>query len=214
MRKAGKTELIAGPQGNIEVRFTSSKHPNTENANKLMVLSHPHPLYGGTMNNKVVTTLEKALGSLGFNTLTFNFRGVGLSEGEHDHADGEVNDLLAVTEWGMQCCAAAELHLGGFSFGSFISLKAVAELNPRSLITVAPPVGIYDFSTIQFPEDTEDFKWSMIQGGQDEVVCAQKALEWVRTQGRKPDIYWREQASHFFHGELIWLREAVKLIYL
>ena len=210
-----KTQLIKGPAGNLEIRFHKSL-PAGENCSasqKLMVLSHPHPLYGGAMNNKVITTLEKAAQNLGFSTLAYNFRGVGKSEGEHDHTIGELDDLLAVAEWGKAQFSDVELHLAGFSFGSFISLKALPALQPKSLLTVAPPVGIYDFRVLDFSKMDASFKWSLVQGGQDEVVDAQQILEWSRSLEQKPDCYWRENASHFFHGELIWLRKVVNLVY-
>lgn len=210
-----KTQLIPGPAGNLEIRFHKNlpAGKDSSDAQTLMVLSHPHPLYGGAMNNKVITTLEKAVQNLGFSTLAYNFRGVGQSEGEHDDTVGELEDLLAVAAWGKAQFSDVELHLAGFSFGSFIALKALPALQPKSLLTVAPPVGIYDVSILDFSKMDEAFKWSLIQGGQDEVIEAQKVLDWSRALDRKPDCYWRENASHFFHGELIWLRKVVNLVY-
>lgn len=211
-----ETFCIAGVVGELEVRLHRSLAESEDSAmaKKLLVLSHPHPLYGGTMNNKVITTLEKEVQKLGFTTLAYNFRGVGRSQGEHDHTIGELQDLQAVVEWAQRELAFDELHLAGFSFGSFISLKAVGLLQPRSIVTVAPPVGIYDFTVIDFEQAAwQNLDWHLIQGGQDEVVDAQAVLNWARAQAYRPDLYWREGASHFFHGELIWLRKVVQIIY-
>lgn len=218
MRSNAKTQLIPGEVGDLEIRFHASDESENLPAGRvseLVILSHPHPLYGGTMNNKVITTIEHAFQKLGFSTICYNFRGVGKSEGEFDEAIGEIQDLLKVVDWAKSEKGFERIHLAGFSFGSLVSLKALEYLKVESLLTVAPPVGLYDFSNILLPEfvQSEGFRWSMIQGGQDEVICAQEVLTWVRQSSVKPDIYWRESASHFFHGELIWLRKVVQALY-
>lgn len=180
---------------------------------KLVVLSHPHPLHGGTMNNKVVTTLERAFQTLGYITVAYNFRGVGQSSGVHDHGVGEVEDLLQVVEWAKARFKSTHLTLAGFSFGSYVLLRAYKLFNESlavdALCTVAPPVGLYDFSAmhpLQAP-------WVLVQGGQDEVVPAVEIAHWALSGEVQPDIYWRADASHFFHGELIWLRSVIRLAY-
>lgn len=214
MRAHAKTQLIKGPAGQLEVRLQAANLPAGKQK-KLLVLCHPHSLYGGSMNNKVITTIENAACKQGFSTLCLNFRGVGKSEGEYDAGNGELEDLKAAVSWGLAMVEADTLHLAGFSFGSFVALQALTSFDVASLLTVAPPVGLYDFSKIQLPEYAlaGEFQWVMIQGGQDEVVCAKESLSWVRAQNLKPDIFWREQASHFFHGELIWLRRVLGVIY-
>lgn len=211
-----KTMLISGPVGELEVRLNTAASKGLASRG-LVVLSHPHPLYGGTMNNKVITTIERALQPLGYDCLAFNFRGVGRSHGTHDHAVGEMKDLLAVVDWGLSMTQAEVVHLAGFSFGSYISLLAAARLQPKSLLTVAPPVGIYDFSRIDWFNSLNSASspstWNLIQGGQDEVVDPQAVLNWAMKGPVKPDVFWREAASHFFHGELIWLKRVINLIY-
>src|SRR5436189_4416294 len=91
------------------------------------VVCHPHPLYQGTMHNKVVTTIAKAWQEMGMSTLRFNFRGVGLSEGEYGHGEGEQEDLKAVLNWILEQFPNAKICLGGFSFGAFIAAKVAAE---------------------------------------------------------------------------------------
>lgn len=215
MNTKSVTELISGQNGLIEVRYKglSSESEESQTEIKLVVLSHPHPLYGGTMSNKVVTTMERAFQSLGYVTVAYNFRGVGKSEGEHDQGLGEQDDLVQVVEWAKKRFKSTHLTLAGFSFGSYVALKAYQECNERlcvdALCTVAPPVGLYDFSGVH----PVKVPWVLIQGGKDEVVSASEILQWAMAGEFQPDIYWRAEASHFFHGELIWLKKIILLAY-
>lgn len=214
MKHKAETKLIAGAAGKLELRVNPSKAMAVDkeaSAKRLVVISHPHPLYSGTMNNKVVTTLERAFSNLGFTTVAYNFRGVGQSEGTYDNGVGEQEDLKAVLDWAKNefdfNSPKDEIVLAGFSFGSYVTLQAQKKLGAHALCTVAPPIGLYDFSEI-----TEiTVPWVLIQGGQDEVVSAAEILDWSQSLKSKPDIYWREHASHFFHGELIWLRKVVEM---
>ena len=108
---------ITGPSGSLELRFT----PNTGVIG--VVVCHPHPLHGGTMHNKVVTTLCKSFSELGYPTLRFNFRGIGHSEGSFNHGVGETSDTLAVIEWLKQTYGIKKILLAGFSFGAFVALN-------------------------------------------------------------------------------------------
>ncbi|MEA1987985.1 MAG: CocE/NonD family hydrolase, partial [Pseudomonadota bacterium] len=198
---------ITGSVGNLEIRIKPSGHD--VDSGKAVVISHPHPLYGGTMNNKVVTTMERAFSSLGYTTVAYNFRGVGASEGEYDSGVGEQADLKAVLDWLNSRYEISHTVLAGFSFGSYVSLSALEKCKVDAICTVAPPVGLYDFSVV----NEVDVPWTLIQGGQDEVVSAQEILDWAMKQRCKPDIYWRDGASHFFHGELVWLRKIIELSY-
>ncbi len=217
MKKRWEHILIDGAVGAIEVRYSEIEEGD-ECPDKLVILSHPHPLHGGTMTNKVVTTMERTFQSLGYATVAYNFRGVGQSEGEYDHGEGEQADLLAVIQWAKQTFNAEYLTLAGFSFGSYVSLKIAhsKQVEVNALCTVAPPVGLYDglydFSALLSKEGGE-ISWTLIQGGQDEVVSAKEILNWAMSQPNKPDVYWREQAGHFFHGELIWLKKVILLAF-
>lgn len=197
--------LINGACGQIELRVSVPEN-NQSNQVKLAVVSHPHPLYGGTMNNKVVTTMEKAFASLGYHVVAYNFRGVGKSEGEYDSGEGEQDDLIKVIAWARKELGAAEVLLGGFSFGSYVTLKALPKIDAVDAIcTIAPPVGLYDFTKIA----TVTVPWVIVQGGQDEVVDVAEVTDWVKGLENKPDLLWREKSSHFFHGELVWLRRML-----
>lgn len=207
MKTKSETLLISGPVGNLEIRVKPSAQD--VDSGKAVIISHPHPLYGGTMNNKVVTTMERAFSSLGYTTVAYNFRGVGDSEGEYDNGIGEQADLKAVLDWLSSKHEIGHTVLAGFSFGSYVSLNALTKCKVDAICTVAPPVGLYDFSVI----NDVNIPWTLIQGGQDEVVSAKEILDWAMKQSSKPDIYWRDGASHFFHGELVWLRKIIELSY-
>jgi len=110
-----------------------------------------------------------------------------------------------VVQWAQrQMGETKPLILAGFSFGSYVSLQAQAQLMPDFVLAVAPPVSLYDFSSIEVTRP-----WMVIQGGADEVVAAQEVLDWVRQQHNAPDLYWRAEASHFFHRQLVWLKGVV-----
>ena len=207
MAQKTQLSLIEGPVGALECRVGKVKPGKTPPG--LVVLSHPHPLHGGTMNNKVVTTMEKAFHQAGWQTIAFNFRGVGRSEGSYDEGRGEQKDLAAVVTWAQGLFGELPLALAGFSFGSYISLMQAKTLQVQKLVTVAPPVNLYDFKALELPKEMD---WSLIQGGQDEVVPPYKVANWMRGIEPRPDVYWRESASHYFHGELIWLRKLVTLL--
>ncbi len=143
---------------------------------------------------------------LGLATVRFNFRGVGESDGEFDDGYGETEDLLAVLEWVRRVRPDDELWLGGFSFGSYVALRAAQNLKLKQLISVAPPVGRYEFSEMDRP----DCAWMVIQGDEDDVVSADAVREWASKQDPPPDLIVMEQAGHFFHRRLMDVRGLVK----
>lgn len=202
-------DFIVGQAGRLEIRMTRPGENSTtslasESPQKWVVLSHPHPQFGGTMNNKVVTTMEKTFQSLGYGTLAYNFRGVGKSEGTYDGGEGEQQDLYDVVRWLREHTNLSELVLAGFSFGSYIVLKQADQIQPTAICTVAPPVSMYDFSDIE-----PTMPWYLIQGGQDEVIDAREVLDWAMQIKKQPDVFWRAEASHFFHRQLIWLKKIL-----
>ena len=137
-RPAGPVAIeIAGPMGRLEALLEEPESATTE---AFAIVCHPHPLHQGTMNNKVVHTVARAVNLTGRPALRFNFRGVGKSAGRYDNGDGETEDLLAVVDWGKQRWPGARLWLAGFSFGSHVALRATQIVEPDRLILVAPPV--------------------------------------------------------------------------
>jgi uncharacterized protein len=168
------------------------------------VICHPHPLYGGTMDNKVVTTVARALQETGIPTLRFNFRGVGASAGEFDQGVGETADADAVAAWGAQRWAGRSLVIAGFSFGGYVALRLAQQRLPRYLITIAPAVQGFASST-----PVPHCPWLVVQGDADELVDPSAVIDWVNTLDPKPRLVVLPGVGHFFHGRLRELRDAV-----
>jgi alpha/beta superfamily hydrolase len=171
------------------------------------IICHPLPIEGGTMHNKVVTMLARSLRELGLDTVRFNFRGTGNSEGSFDDGVGEADDLRAVAAWVRAQRPDAALWLAGFSFGAYVSLRMAAELQPSMLISIAPPVRrSWDFDTLVPPT----CPWLVIQGEADEVVDPQAVFDWIDTMRDPPDLVRMPDTGHFFHRKLMDLRGAIK----
>ena len=166
----------------------------------IAVVAHPLPIMGGTMDNKIVTTLVKTFAELGFVALRFNFRGVGDSSGVYDEGNGEVEDVLAVVQYAMQKFGPLPLILSGFSFGGYVQARAAEQLHPQKLVLVAPAVG--RFAMPQVPADT-----LLIHGEMDEVVALDDVMTWARSQ-HFPIVVVPE-ATHFFHGHLHQIKAIV-----
>jgi len=172
---------------------------------------HPHPLYGGTRYNKVVTTIARACVAQGLVAVRPNFRGVGESAGEFDNARGETRDMLALIEQFSArhaAVAAKRWVLAGFSFGTAVAAQVYAALAetgarlPGHLLLVGPAVGRFQFREVKLPTDT-----LLIHGEDDEVVPLQEARDWLADQAATLTVV--PGASHFFHGKLIVLRDLV-----
>jgi alpha/beta superfamily hydrolase len=199
--RAAERLSLAGPTGPLEAVVEDSGEPGSRYA----VVCHPHPVYGGTMDNKVVTTLARALQELGIPTVRFNFRGVGASAGAYDEGRGETADALAAASWAEQRWPGRRMVIAGFSFGAYIALRLANERAADRLITVAPPVDLFDFSSISAP----GCPWLVIQGDQDDVVDPNKVLAWARSLEPAPRLAVLPGVGHFFHGHLRELRDAV-----
>ncbi len=202
---AERSELfLRGPAGRLECIVDL---PEPEDARPAtFVICHPHPQHGGTMHNKVVTIMERSMRELGLNTVRFNFRGVGESEGTYDDGYGETDDLFAVTEWVRRSRPDDQLWLGGFSFGSFITLRAAQNLKLGQLVSIAPAVSRFSFADLHRP----DCPWLIIQGDEDEVVNFNEVRDWVEQVDPPPDFIVMPRAGHFFHRRLMDLRGLLK----
>ncbi len=195
--------LLPGAVGAIEV---ATDTPTTASRLGVALICHPHPLHGGSMQNKVVTTTERALRELGLRTLRFNFRGVGQSEGVFDDGVGEGEDLLLLAQWLRSARPDDAIWLAGFSFGAFVSIARAAEVAPAQLISLAPPVGRWQFDAIAYP----DCPWLVIQPEADEVVDASAVYAWAEQLGPRLELVRFPATSHFFHGQLNALRDALQ----
>lgn len=195
--------LLEGPAGPLEaVTQCPAAHPRHASA----VILHPHPLHGGTMHNKVVTTLARELAELGVASVRFNFRGVGASAGSFAHALGETDDALAVIDWLRAQRPRDDLWLAGFSFGAMVALRAAVPGRVAGLITVAPAVQLYDWSDVELP----DCPWLLVMGEADEVVPVNTVRDWIAQQPRQPESVFLPGVGHFFHQRLHELRAAVR----
>jgi alpha/beta superfamily hydrolase len=194
--------LLSGPAGTLEGMLET---PPGADPSRIAVICHPHPVYGGTMTNKVVHMLAKAFNELGVAAVRFNYRGVGASEGSYDDGRGETLDTLAVIRWAQERAPQARLWLGGFSFGGAVALKAAAQVAPERIVTVAPAIQRVDVSRIPLPT----YPWLLVQGDQDELVDAREVQAWAARLDPPPEIVVLPGVDHFFHGRLNDLRDAV-----
>jgi alpha/beta superfamily hydrolase len=195
---------IDGPAGLLEARVEDPVAGSTPAV--IGVICHPHPLHGGTMQNKVVHTLARAMQELGAPTVRFNFRGVGRSEGSYDGGVGELEDALVACAWARSRWNCSALWLAGFSFGSAVALQAAETVKPLRLVTVAPPVGRLIVTPVTRPQ----CPWLVVHGDRDELVRFDDVQSWVAGYADPPQLLVLRDAEHFFHGRLIELRAGVK----
>ena len=196
---------LPGPAGTLELAIDLPDGEVTA-LSLTVVLCHPLSTEGGSMHNKVVTMAARSLRELGATTVRFNFRSVGESAGSFDHGIGERDDLLAVVAWVREQRLHDDLWLAGFSFGAYVSLRSTDDIQPDALISIAPPVGRWEFEKIVLPT----CPWLVIQGDEDEVVDPQAVYDWIDTLKQKPELVRMPGTSHFFHRKLVDLRGALQ----
>jgi alpha/beta superfamily hydrolase len=204
--------FLDGPAGRLEALLNAG----AGNATHAAVVCHPHPLFGGTLHNKVVFHTMKALNSFGFPVLRFNFRGTGLSQGEHDHGNGEVDDVRAALDW-----LDREFHLplvfAGFSFGAAVGLRAACpDARVGAVIGVGTPVApvaggaeeprVYTFD---FMSDCVKPKL-LVSGARDQFGPRAKLEALLAAMAEPKRLVVIEGADHFFEGRLRELREAIE----
>jgi len=194
-------ESITGPAGTLQLM---QELPDGQ-PRALAVICHPHPLHGGTLNNKIVHQLARTFNQLGAVSVRFNFRGVGASEGSFDEGRGEREDLLAVVDWASRQWPGLPIWLAGFSFGGFIAILAADSVQPERLVTVAPAVNYFAAQPVTVP--VRD--WLLIQGQDDDVVPAADVLSFIDRLKRPPALVMIEGVGHFFHGRLNDLKAAI-----
>jgi alpha/beta superfamily hydrolase len=200
------TFLLPGAAGDIEIITMPHDEKRADLKNATAIICHPHPLFGGTMHNKVVTTLARVFRDLGLRSVRFNFRGVGKSSGVHDEGIGEVKDLLTIVAWIKKLFPNDAIWLAGFSFGAYVATKGAMQISPQQLVTIAPQVSRFkqdDLALVTCP-------WVLVQGEQDEVVSAEEVFAWIETLPHKPEVIRMPTAGHFFHGQLMELRRLLE----
>jgi alpha/beta superfamily hydrolase len=197
------SSFIEGPAGRLE---TLLEEPAAgEPPRFAAVVCHPHPLFGGTLHNKVVHTLARALRDGGAATLRFNFRGVGGSEGLHDEGVGESADTLAAVAWARSRWPSVPLLLAGFSFGAAVAIRAAAAADPLWLISVAPAVDRVSFEGFVTPQ----CDWLIVQGSADEIVAPESVRGWAGRVAPRARLRMLPGVGHFFHGKLHELQRCI-----
>lgn len=175
-----------------------------------LIMCHPHPLFGGSMDNKVVTTVIRSAQRLGINTLRFNFRGVGNSDGEHDHGQGEQGDVLAAIDFAVQQ-GWQKIIVAGFSFGAGMACLALNHLADEmqqtvtQAILIAPAVHHFDAPN-RLPAMIDV---AVLMGDADEVVPFDEVDDWARRVVPTPEWITFQNTSHFFHGRLVDLAQTI-----
>ena len=202
MVASSRNTSIAGPAGMIEVVLDI---PDLTPVRGLALVAHPHPLYGGSLDNKVTQTLARVFTQLGYIAARPNFRGVGATEGVHDHGRGEVDDLLAVLTNLRAEFSPAQVILAGFSFGTFVQSQVAVKLADegcpaKRLVFVGTAAGKWAMADV--PEDT-----LVIHGELDETIPLQAVLDWARPQNLPIVVI--PGADHFFHRKLTSIKRIV-----
>jgi alpha/beta superfamily hydrolase len=201
-RNTEEQHLINGPAGVLEVRVTRAENPRA-----VAIICHPHPLHGGTMQNKVVSTLMRAARDQQASTILFNFRGVGQSAGEHADGVGEIDDCQAMIDWAANEFTGLPLWLMGFSFGGYVAAAAACAqpVWPQKLVLVAPSVERLPFADLMpLPGEV-----SVMMGEADEVVASQAVFDLLEGQSGV-NVERFADTGHFFHGKLVELKAAVE----
>jgi uncharacterized protein len=193
VRASTRREFIAGPVGRIECAVDAPEGA----AIGIALIAHPHPLFGGTLDNKVVQTLARAFVELGYEAWRPNFRGVGETEGTHDDGRGELEDLAAIIEH----VKPARLALAGFSFGAGVQVMLAQHVKAERLVLVGVAVTRFQLSNVQ-PGTL------VIHGEQDDTVPLATVLDWARPQDLPVVVL--PGAEHFFHRKLHILRGLVR----
>jgi alpha/beta superfamily hydrolase len=192
---------LAGPAGRIQLLRNAPE----SGSRGVAVIAHPHPLFGGTMDNKVVQTLARAFVQCGWTALRFNFRGVGASQGTYDEGRGEAQDLLTVVR---ELAGEGALALAGFSFGAYVAAQAVQALwssrDVRAVVLVGTAASRFPVPALP-PESHE--RALVVHGEVDDTVVLSSVLDWARPQSLPVTVV--PGVEHFFHGQLPLLKNLV-----
>jgi alpha/beta superfamily hydrolase len=193
--------IIAGPAGDVEVVIDAP----SASPRGVALVCHPHPLQGGTLDNKVAHTLAKTFHAMGYVATRFNFRGVGRSAGVFDEGIGETDDALAVLRHVQSRFGEAlPVALAGFSFGSFVQTRVAAQVTPEGLVLVGPAVN-------RFPLQRVPAETIVVHGEEDDVVPLADVFAWARPQELPVVVF--PGCGHFFHGRLLQLARVVTALW-
>ena len=206
LRSGAEALCVDGAAGRIEIVLDL---PNEGRALRgIALVAHPHPLFGGTLDNKVVQTLARTFAELGYAAVRSNFRGVGDTDGAHDHGDGETEDTLTLANWAhTRFGSTLPVVAAGFSFGAWIQTRVAERIAIERLVLVAPPAGFVSdgrhYTTGKVAANT-----LVIHGEQDETVPLANIFEWARPQDIPITVI--PGADHFFHRKLTLIRSIIQ----
>ncbi len=200
--KSGKEERITISSGDLSLEGLLSRGESDRG----VVISHPHPLYGGEMRNQVVGIIQEVLAGKGWTTLRFNFRGVGRSQGEYDEGVGEQEDVRAAVRY-LQALGIKEIFLAGYSFGAWVNAQAALDLpEVAGSILVAPPQAMMDFSFLKDDSKTR----LVIAGERDDYGPVEEIMRIVEKMDPSPPVKIIPGADHFFSGSTTDLAKALE----
>jgi uncharacterized protein len=194
MNSRTERRMVAGPAGDLECAIDTP----AGDLRGVVVVCHPHPQHGGTMDNKVAATLARAFAQCGWRAVRFNFRGVGASGGSWGEGPGEIDDALAVVSTLRE--PGQSLALAGFSFGGYVASHVAAATRPERLVLIGPATE--NFTVAPVPTDT-----LVVHGEADDVVPLAATLDWARPQALPIVVV--PGGGHFFHGQLSLLKSLV-----
>lgn len=204
MNSQTRKSIIQGPAGALEIALDLP----AGDSRGIAVIAHPHPLFAGTMDNKVVQTLARAFVQCGWTAVRFNFRGVGGSAGSHDEGRGELEDFLAVVEHAAPASGGQVLALAGFSFGAFVTTHAFRQLAATRNIEKLVLVGTSVTRAPAAPIDVQaHLKTLVVHGEEDDTVLLSAVMDWARPQALPVTVV--PGGGHFFHGQLPLLKNLV-----
>ncbi|MEM1243992.1 MAG: alpha/beta fold hydrolase [Pseudomonadota bacterium] len=198
--------FLSGPAGQLQCHIDYPQ-PLRDAAMRqgIVIVCHPHPLHGGTMTNKVVTTVARSFNHLGLPSIRFNYRGVGESAGSYGDTIGEAEDLRAILTWIQTHRPDYPIYLAGFSFGTVVVSRVAMNPVIKQLLLIAPPVNHYDFTSLPKPVCPR----FVVIGEVDEVVPCKEVEAWVEVAKPQPKLITVEETSHFFHSKLITLKDII-----
>ena len=199
--------FLAGPVGGLELRINGVMSPSMVRG--VAVICHPHPLYGGNLDNKVVFTLARVFQEAGIIAVRFNYRGIGASDGSYGEGRGELADLAAVMDWVRQQLPGLPITAAGFSFGGAIAAAYARDHADQlcAVVLVSPAIGHYGFEHA----DHVDVPVLLLQGEADETLPPEIAYRWAAESGSGDVSLVRlAETGHFYHGKLTELKQCVK----
>ena len=211
-RPPSERVLLDGPAGKIECVIDrpaagSARDRTNDTARGVALIAHPHPLFGGSLDNKVAQTMAKTFAELGYVALRPNFRGVGASEGEHDEGQGEADDLLAVLEYATARFHAGPPVLAGFSFGAYVQTLVARRASPERMVLVGAAAGFVSGAR-SYTAEPVPANSIVIHGELDETVPLANVLAWARPQDLPVVVI--PGADHFFHRRLHIIKNIIK----